>query len=760
MPTRDLDILFVTPRGPGVRPQAEVPARLEGLGFGMRAVEPSAVERAMDEHRPDLVIVDLGTDAETTAAGIDQVARLARGSAAPPVLSLGGVVDDGSALLEAAAVGAADHLTGAVSDGELRARIRLAVERKLTETELRRDSAAFSRIFRSAAVGMAVVTQAGTFLRTNPALCRMIGYSAEELCGKTVREITHPDDWEDEAGVRFRELAAGSRSGYRVRKRYVHADGSTVWVRVSATSVDEPGTEGLLLLGEIEDLREQVRTREELAETQELYRQLFEHNPIPTLLVDVESLQVLAANVAAERVYGYGEGELVDMPAGELFRDPRRDTGDVATMLRSGDDIGPIQHRHLCRDGRSIDVRLVSTRLSVGGRAVRLILAQDVTERLELEERLRSAREKTAVASVAGNVAHTVNNLAVVIRGHSERLLTELSESSRLRWRVEELRRVGHQATELTRRLLTLGREAELRPRPLDLGRLLRERAETMRMLAGKGVDLELHIADEELPVRGDPQALEQVVLNLVANARDSISEQGRVVLSAARETEEREGGSEPCVRITVEDDGCGMDAAVRERVFEPFFTTKDPGEGTGLGLSEASRIVNTFGGRIRLDSTPGQGTTVQVDLPLSEPAAEEDRVDARERRILLVEDDAAVRELVREMMESAGYSVDSAASTESALEKVLNAGDGARWDLLVVDATAGEMPLDQLYRRLRARQPEIRILAISGYLDEVLATRGKLGEDVPFLSKPFSAGELNAKVRLLLAEGSSGDAD
>ncbi len=435
----------------------------------------------------------------------------------------------------------------------------------------------------------------------------------------------------------------------------------------------------------------------------------------------------------------------------------------ITVPILFGDRLLGVLHSHTTEPGRRFTAgHLRRLQTLATHAAIAIENARLFAELQRSYETLRQSQKMEAIGQLAGGVAHDFNNLLTVITGYSEMLLARLPRHDPARGKIEEILQAGERASALTQQLLAFSRKQVLQPQILDLNAHVAKLQEMLRRLIGEDIALETRLAQPLGCVKADPVQIQQVIINLAVNARDAMPQGGRLVLETANvtldEAAARAAGlaAGAYVRLAVTDTGRGMSPEVMEHIFEPFFTTKGDGKGTGLGLSTVYGIVSQSGGHVRVESELGRGTTMTIYLPAVSAAAEgpPEALAAPVRRgggerVLVVEDEEAVRHLTAAMLQELGYAVAEAGSADEALSVLRSNRQGAIRLMLTDVVMPGTNGLE-LRRIVAAEHPAVRVILMSGYTDHSLLTHGALDAS-PFLQKPFSSAGLLAKVRTVL---------
>jgi two-component system cell cycle sensor histidine kinase/response regulator CckA len=496
-----------------------------------------------------------------------------------------------------------------------------------------------------------------------------------------------------------------------------------------------------------------------LRESEGRFRQLVANINEVWWLTDAAKREILYVSPAYESIWGRTEASLRERP-NSFFDAIHPDDRPRVFGILQGEPSVPyeLEYRIVRPDSteRWIRERAFPVR-DPAGLVIRVArVAEDVTRKRESEMQLRQAQKMQAVGQLAGGVAHDFNNLLSIIFGHSALLAASAPSEERLRNSVAEINRAAERAAALTQQLLAFGRRQVIEPRVLDIGSVLAESQNHLRQLIGEEIRLTLSLAPELSQVNADPGQIDQILMNLVQNARDSMPNGGELTLKTSEVS--FEAASEAVrprryVLLAVTDTGSGMTPEVEARAFEPFFSTKR--EHTGLGLSVVDGIVIQSGGRLTVTTRPGLGSTFNIYLPAVEEPLDRPLTNALSKpaaaneTILLVEDEDPVREVTALLLESLGYRVLQAAGAEEALELVR--GKKPQIDLLFTDVLMPGMGGRELAEAFRVHDPCIKVLLQSGHTDDIVVRLGILNAEVAFLQKPFTVSTLAKKIRELL---------
>jgi PAS domain S-box-containing protein len=512
----------------------------------------------------------------------------------------------------------------------------------------------------------------------------------------------------------------------------------------------------VFVVGSVRRRAEQSRTeighsRDLLHLSEVKYRNLIE--AAPESICIVQEGKVIFCNTGLLEMLGFSREEMIGTELAHLIhKDDVRDSMARHAARTEGRRVPKAINRNVRKDGVSIWVESVGMRIEWEGKPAVLYFATDVTERKRFEEQFAHAQKMEAIGRLSGGIAHDFNNLIQVILGFCSVMKSDADDPHAVLNDVRAIEDSARRAASLTQQLLAFSRKQIVQPLVFDVRELGRQSEKMLSRVLGEDVSLTVVLGGAECRVRADTAQIQQVIMNLALNARDAMPHGGKITVSidavAATDPDRHEMPPGACVRIMVNDTGQGMDDTTMDHLFEPFFTTKEPGKGTGLGLSIVYGIVKQWGGFIKVDSRIGAGSTFTIHLPRVSEPAEEGRARAEEERpqgsgsILVVEDEASVRTLVRKILELSGYSVAEAESGEEAIAVCRARDEGI--DLLLTDIVLAGMRGGEVADRVRRIFPGIQVICMSGYANKADTPDQAYG---PILLKPFSSADLLGRV-------------
>jgi PAS domain S-box-containing protein len=636
----------------------------------------------------------------------------------------------------------------------------------LSTRELHKNLALLQGITAGTTDAVFVKDLQGRYLMMNPAGAGFLGRTVDEIIGKDDTELF--DD--AETGRVIMELDRGVLQSGKMQtfeEGGAAAGVSRIYLSNKGPFRDASG-KVIGLLGICRDITDRKLAEEELRQSQRKLRIHFEHTPLAVIEWDLD-FRVTDWNPAAEGMFGYSRQEAIGQRASFIVPPHFRPLVDKVWQellnqkggVRSAND-------NITKDGRIISCEWYNTPLvDESGRVLGAAsLAQDVTERVALEERLRQSQKMEAVGRLAGGVAHDFNNLLTVILGYSQILAEGVPAGSRLADSTAQIKSAADRASGITRQLLAFSRKQVLSPRVINLNDIMLNLDSLLRRLIGEDIEV-LTVPSNDLgSVKADPGQIEQVIMNLALNARDAMPSGGKLTLETTNAQldesyAQRHQPAEPgrYVMLAVTDTGHGMSPETQARIFEPFYTTKEVGKGTGLGLSMVYGIVKQSGGYIWVYSEPDRGTTFKIYLPRVDQPAEstgaQNRPNSVQRgteTILLVEDDPQLRQLSSSVLAHCGYKMLVASTPEEGIEICRSNHRDIR--LLVTDVVMPGMNGRQLAEQIQQVSPNVKVLYISGYTSNAIVHYGVLDPGLSFLPKPFTLSALVAKVREVLDSG------
>jgi len=614
--------------------------------------------------------------------------------------------------------------------------------RKQAETAIRDSEQRYRSLVETAPDVIFAVTPAGNIASLNPAFTKLTGRPVQEWVGRPFAPLVHPDDLPRAMAALQTILAGQPVAGLELRT--ANAAGDYLLGEYTIT----PQRAGDRIVGALGIARD-ITARKQAEETIKRLAAFPQSNPNPVLEFSAagEILYCNAAATALARALGFAE------PAAML---PLDTAAIVAECLKTNQSRTRLEF--------PCGPRIISWSFyPLADRGVVHCYAGDVTDRHQLEAQIRQSQKMQAVGQLAGGIAHDFNNLLNVIIGYGELALAKMDPASPFYKHVSEMKKAGERAAGLTRQLLAFSRKQIIEPKILDLNAVVSDLYQMLRRLVREDIEIVFRPAANLGRVKADPTQLEQVITNLVVNARDAMPQGGKLTIATGLATfDAAYAQTHPdvapghYVRLSIRDTGIGMTDEVKARLFEPFFTTKPLGQGTGLGLATCYGVIKQSGGHITVESKVGQGTVFHVYLPrIAEEAARKDGEESTavlpvgRETILLVEDEEAVRQMAELMLTELGYTVLAAANGEEALRVAREKGSAIQ--LLVTDVVMPRLSGKQLADTLRQQHPTLKVLFVSGYTADAIAHDGVLDPGVAFLNKPFQSFMLARKIREVL---------
>ncbi|EKD81203.1 MAG: hypothetical protein ACD_39C01911G0003 [uncultured bacterium] len=631
---------------------------------------------------------------------------------------------------------------------------------------MRKTSLEFPRIMlQSAPIGIFLLDRENKVQSWNPACERIFGWRAEEVVGNLIDCIL-PEKNEKFplSNLDYLDGQALADLEMPCQKK----DGKAIYISFSAAPLrDSAG-----IITYIVNLASDVTEKKKAEASRDLLNQAVEQAGEVIVITDPQGV-IKYVNPAFEIVTGYTRSEVLGQTLRMLKSGKQSDEfyQDLWRAITSGKIWkGRIVNRR--KDGSCYTEEMtISPVKSSSGQTVNFIaVKRDITEnlrsleeRISLQEQLQQSQKLESVGRLAGGVAHDFNNMLSIILGYGEVILKELRPGDPLREEIEQIVDAGRRSASLTRQLLAFSRKQALQPEVLDLNQVIKNLERMLSRLIREDIGLKLVLAEDIGNVLADPGQIEQVVMNLVVNARDAMPDGGKLLIeTAAVLFDEKHAASHADITpgkylmLTVTDTGCGMSKDILEKIFEPFFTTKESGKGTGLGLSMVHGIVKQSGGVIQVHSEPGVGTTFRVYLPqvAVKPQSkvddiEEDADMGGGEQILVVEDEDALRRLVEKILERQGFSVNTAANGGEAL--LLVEQKGLQPELMITDIVMPNMNGKDLAERLKKNCPNLKILYMSGYAENAVTNSGIIEPGINFIQKPFSVRDITEKVQSIM---------
>lgn len=589
----------------------------------------------------------------------------------------------------------------------------------------------------------------------------LTGYSSHDLVQNnriSYSSIIHPEDrefvWD------LIHTSVKKKKSYQLTYRIFTSDGIEKWVWEKGRGIYDKNGSVLFLEGFITDVTEQKRTEERLRFQSQLLDSVRE-SVVATGLNDT----VIYWGKGAQALYGYSPNEVIGESFTQLIenQNPSHHSEQLEKVKREGSWQGQNLQKNKADKTFWADTMISLVSNERGEPCGFIRIDRDLTERKKLEIQLQHSQKMEAIGRLAGGIAHDFNNILMVINGYCDVLLEQLDKNNSIYNQLKEIRTAGDRAVDLTRQLLTFSRKQVLQRKPINLNNLIDDMAQMIHRLIGADIQLKI-IKDDKLGlIKSDISQLEQIIMNLVVNARDAMAQGGNltiqtdnIYLNKAQTSHYHGAKPGAYLLLKIQDTGCGMSSDVKERIFEPFFTTKEFGKGTGLGLSTVYGIVKQSDGFIHIETELNVGTTFYIYFPRVQDMHEEYESKQEtetplcgKESILLVEDDESVRTLIHQILESYGYFIYSAQNGEEA-ERYFNEYKN-QIHLLLTDVVMPGISGRKIAQKFLVQYPPLRVVYISGYTDDTIVRHGILENDVAYLQKPFTPEELAKTVREVL---------
>ncbi|MGD9488564.1 MAG: PAS domain S-box protein [Calditrichaceae bacterium] len=638
------------------------------------------------------------------------------------------------------------------------------------EQTLRDSEERFRKIFEEGPLGMSLNDMNFRFTDVNNTLCQMLGYSKSELLNKSFLEITHPDD-ASRNRENIEKLLNGESQTYQTEKRYLRKDGSVMYAGLTASLIRNNDGSPMSLLGMVDDITERKKMEIALVESEKKYRTIFEESR-DVIFISSPDGRFLDVNPIGMEIFGYDSME--DFIGIDIAKDLYQNPEDRNKFLNNMERFGYVKNYEILMKKKSGEpIVFVATASVVRDDNGNLIgyrgVLRDVTENRQLERQLFQAQKMESIGMLAGGVAHDFNNILTVINGHAEMMLMKMQSTDAFHSDAVAVLKAGKRASNLTRQLLAFSRKQIIEPKIVDVNKIINDLDKMLHRLIGEDISIQNVLYEKLGYIKADQGQIEQIIINLVVNARDAINQRTDkasekkitietydINLDEPYAAKHLSGKAGPYAVLAISDTGTGMPDEIKEKIFEPFFTTKKKGEGTGLGLSTVYGIVKQNEGSVEVYSEIGKGTTFKIYWPCVGESEITDHEDEPEEiivggneTILFVEDDYAVRGFACETLRSFGYNVIEA---ENGLEALEIAYKMKFKDILVIsDVIMPEMGGDELGEKLKNVIPGLKVLFASGYTDNHIVRSGVLKQGVNFIHKPYSVQSLAKKVRSIL---------
>jgi len=629
-------------------------------------------------------------------------------------------------------------------------------DRKEIEENLQESRELFRSLVERAYDGICIV-QGGNLIYANPRLSEIICYSSEELLDSEFTSYIDPE-CRPKVTENYKRRMAGEYVPPIYETRLLTKTGNSIDVELNAGVIIIEGEPADFVF--IKDITERKRFENELIESERKYRVLFDNSTEAILVLSMDST-ILDADQKACALFDYSKGELLSKKCKDLFSVERyKELSKNLDEMYSSDY--PSETVVLNSKNEPVPVELALKKVKISGELRTLAIFHDITRRHNLQKQLRRSQRLEAVGQLAGGIAHDFNNILTALFGYTDILRFSIKGNEEIHGYIDEIEKVATKASSLTQQLLTFSRKQILEPVVIDLNHVVEEMSDMLQRLIGEKIEFDLDLAAELPLVMADKGGIEQVIMNLVVNARDAMPEGGVLSIETRKLYLDKLDvtslpGAIPgeYVLLRVSDTGHGIPREIRDRIFDPFFTTKSDIGGTGLGLPTVFGIVKQSGGFLDLVTTESRGSRFDIYLPAVQgefealPKAPAEKISSGSGNILVVEDDPAVRKTIMTILKGAGYTAEEAIDGADAIRKVALSNE--KFDMVITDIVMPHIDGRELADKLLEANTEMRILYISGYDNMSKLPPNWKDRRGDFLQKPFTAAHLTRKVREIL---------
>jgi two-component system cell cycle sensor histidine kinase/response regulator CckA len=637
--------------------------------------------------------------------------------------------------------------------------IRDVTEHKRVERELQESEERYRIAIESSNDGIAIM-KGDEHLYVNQRFVEMFGYNdPDEIIGESNSKTVHPDDLQLVSDINVRRQR-GDPVPARYEFKGIKKDGTPIYLEVSATGTKYKGH--LVSLVYLRDITSRRQAEEEITRERKKLKTLSDNAPFGMVLIDKDD-HFTYINRKFTELFGYN---LSDIPDGKTwcrkaYPDAEYRHRVISAWRADLHDTRPGEQKNIftviCKDKTQKIVRFIYLVLVTGDS---LMTCEDITELRQLESQLRQAQKTEAIGTLAGGIAHDFNNILTALMGYATLIQMKLDTKNPLRSYVDEVLLASEKAVDLTQSLLAFSRKQSVTLVPVNMNHTIKEAAKLLRRLLTEDIELRTYLADANTIVMADKSQMDQILFNLVTNARDAMPKGGTLTIETAIAVIDDAfirvhgfGDSGNYVQIKITDTGMGMDEITRQKIFDPFFTTKEVGKGTGLGLATVYGIVKSHNGYITVDSALHKGSVFHIYIPhvtLKVDETEDTVIPIKRGKetILIAEDNEGVRRFMREVLQKYGYIIREAVDGEDAIERFKEHRD---IDLVIIDSVMPRKNGRETYEEIHNMDPHVKVLFTSGYTKDIVLDKGIEEKEFDFIAKPLSLNKLLQKVREVL---------